>query len=328
MIEREAAYPADRAKIAAVIYNRLHAGMPLGIDATIQYRVGSWRALNGARPAGQGRLQHAHPPRPAADADLQPRAGVAAGRRAPRERAVPVLRRDPRRSQARATTSRARSPTSSASSRRIRHDHLRRDARRLRDRRPGRALALAAHAQRGLARRSGSTASTSRCAWRPPIWPRRCAACGRSASTASTSRCRTRRRAVALCDELGPEARDAGAVNTLSFPAEGGIRGDLTDGLGLLAALTEVPERAVVLGAGGSARAAGAALLRAGTRRLTVVARRLESADRLADALAELVTGARSTPRRRCPTGAAVCSSTARPWAASPRSSSFRCLPM
>ncbi len=46
MIEREAAYPADRAKIAAVIYNRLHAGMPLGIDATIQYRVGSWRVLN------------------------------------------------------------------------------------------------------------------------------------------------------------------------------------------------------------------------------------------------------------------------------------------
>ena len=45
MIEREAAYPADRAKIAAVIYNRLHARMPLGIDATIQYSVGSWRVL-------------------------------------------------------------------------------------------------------------------------------------------------------------------------------------------------------------------------------------------------------------------------------------------
>ena len=45
MIEREAAYPADRAKIAAVIYNRLHANMPLGIDATIQYNVGSWRVL-------------------------------------------------------------------------------------------------------------------------------------------------------------------------------------------------------------------------------------------------------------------------------------------
>ena len=48
LIEREAAAPEDRAKIAAVIYNRLHARMPLGIDATIQYAVGSWRPLTGA----------------------------------------------------------------------------------------------------------------------------------------------------------------------------------------------------------------------------------------------------------------------------------------
>jgi UPF0755 protein len=46
MIEREAAYPGDRAKIAAVIYNRLHANMPLGIDATIQYAIGSWKVLD------------------------------------------------------------------------------------------------------------------------------------------------------------------------------------------------------------------------------------------------------------------------------------------
>jgi UPF0755 protein len=39
MIEREAQVPGDRAKIAAVIYNRLKAGMPLGIDATIYYAV-------------------------------------------------------------------------------------------------------------------------------------------------------------------------------------------------------------------------------------------------------------------------------------------------
>jgi uncharacterized YceG family protein len=37
MIEKEAAVPADRAKVAAVIYNRLHAGMPLQIDATLRY---------------------------------------------------------------------------------------------------------------------------------------------------------------------------------------------------------------------------------------------------------------------------------------------------
>jgi cell division protein YceG involved in septum cleavage len=39
MVEREAQIPGDRPKIAAVIYNRLHAGMPLGIDASIYYAV-------------------------------------------------------------------------------------------------------------------------------------------------------------------------------------------------------------------------------------------------------------------------------------------------
>jgi cell division protein YceG involved in septum cleavage len=39
MIEREAQTPGDRPKIAAVIYNRLRAGIPLGIDATIYYAV-------------------------------------------------------------------------------------------------------------------------------------------------------------------------------------------------------------------------------------------------------------------------------------------------
>jgi uncharacterized YceG family protein len=39
MVEREAQVPGDRPKIAAVIYNRLHQGMPLGIDATIYYAV-------------------------------------------------------------------------------------------------------------------------------------------------------------------------------------------------------------------------------------------------------------------------------------------------
>jgi UPF0755 protein len=37
MIEREAAVASDRAKISAVIYNRLADGMPLGIDATVGY---------------------------------------------------------------------------------------------------------------------------------------------------------------------------------------------------------------------------------------------------------------------------------------------------
>jgi uncharacterized YceG family protein len=37
MVEKEVQVPKERALVAAVIYNRLHAGLPLGIDATIRY---------------------------------------------------------------------------------------------------------------------------------------------------------------------------------------------------------------------------------------------------------------------------------------------------
>jgi UPF0755 protein len=37
MIEKETVVPGERRLVAAVIYNRLRAGMPLGIDATIRY---------------------------------------------------------------------------------------------------------------------------------------------------------------------------------------------------------------------------------------------------------------------------------------------------
>jgi uncharacterized YceG family protein len=37
MIEKEAAVPSERRLVAAVIYNRLHDGMQLGIDATLRY---------------------------------------------------------------------------------------------------------------------------------------------------------------------------------------------------------------------------------------------------------------------------------------------------
>jgi UPF0755 protein len=39
MVEREAQLPGDRPKVAAVIYNRLRADMPLEIDATIRYAL-------------------------------------------------------------------------------------------------------------------------------------------------------------------------------------------------------------------------------------------------------------------------------------------------
>ncbi len=42
MVEREAQLEDERPLIAAVIYNRLHEGMPLGIDATIRFATGNY----------------------------------------------------------------------------------------------------------------------------------------------------------------------------------------------------------------------------------------------------------------------------------------------
>jgi shikimate dehydrogenase len=71
--------------------------------------------------------------------------------------------------------------------------------------------------------------------------------------------------ALALADSLSETAREIGAANTLSFEA-GEIRADNTDAQGLLDALPEPPagKRALVLGAGGAARAAVWALVREG----------------------------------------------------------------
>jgi len=77
--------------------------------------------------------------------------------------------------------------------------------------------------------------------------------------------------ALALADEAGEEAAAIGAANTLTF-AEGRIRADNTDAPGILAAIGEPVEgrTALVLGAGGSARAAVWALLHAGARDVMV----------------------------------------------------------
>jgi UPF0755 protein len=57
MVERETLAPDERRLVAAVIYNRLHARMPLGIDATIRY------ALNvpGTRSLRESQLQNPTP---------------------------------------------------------------------------------------------------------------------------------------------------------------------------------------------------------------------------------------------------------------------------
>ena len=42
MIEREAGVASQRKLVASVVYNRLHEGIPLGIDATIRFATGNY----------------------------------------------------------------------------------------------------------------------------------------------------------------------------------------------------------------------------------------------------------------------------------------------
>jgi shikimate dehydrogenase len=88
-----------------------------------------------------------------------------------------------------------------------------------------------------------------------------------------------------LADELSEAAREIGAVNTLTFAPDGRIAGDNTDAGGLLDALGAAPPAsALVLGAGGAARAAVWALARAGAH-VTIWSRTAAAARELADEL-------------------------------------------
>ncbi|MGE0488894.1 MAG: shikimate dehydrogenase [Vulcanimicrobiota bacterium] len=93
-----------------------------------------------------------------------------------------------------------------------------------------------------------------------------------------------------LVDELSPEARAIGAVNTLVFTGQG-VKGHNTDASGWLASWDEeiglpLQERAaIVLGAGGAARAICWALASRGVKELTVLNRTPARAQTMLDSL-------------------------------------------
>jgi shikimate dehydrogenase len=106
--------------------------------------------------------------------------------------------------------------------------------------------------------------------------------------------------ALALADQASVAARAIGAANTLTFALDGTISAENTDAPGLIAALEQLVDlparpRALVLGAGGSARAAVWALREAGAREVSVWNRTPERAVALA---AELDARAVSKPER------------------------------
>ena len=100
-------------------------------------------------------------------------------------------------------------------------------------------------------------------------------------------------------DEIDEWAAEAGAVNTI-VNRGGRLVGYNTDGYGFLRALRESADldpagkRALILGAGGSARGVVQALLRAGVAELVIANRTLERAKALADLAANREVPARA----------------------------------
>src|SRR3954464_484224 len=98
---------------------------------------------------------------------------------------------------------------------------------------------------------------------------------------------------AAICDELSPQASRADSANTVVMMDGGRLRGDTTDGQGMLDAIGDLPgPGALVLGAGGAAGGGGgvAALAGAGVA-VTVSARRRQAAERLARELGATASG-------------------------------------
>lgn len=93
--------------------------------------------------------------------------------------------------------------------------------------------------------------------------------------------------ALAISDRASYAASAIGAANTLSFHPDGTIEAENTDAPGVIAALGRSPAgmSALVLGAGGSARAVVWALLNAGAASVSVWNRTTERAIELAEEL-------------------------------------------
>lgn len=95
-------------------------------------------------------------------------------------------------------------------------------------------------------------------------------------------------RAHALADELSPRAKSAGAVNTLIPLPDGRLRGDNTDGVGLVRDLVQnhgclLPgSRVLALGAGGAARGVLLPLLESAPDSLVIANRTAGKAEALA----------------------------------------------
>jgi len=118
----------------------------------------------------------------------------------------------------------------------------------------------------------------------PALFTETARALGRSGFRGANVTIPHKQDALMLADRASEAASAIGAANTLSFAPDGTIAAENTDAPGLISALRRSPRgmRALVLGAGGSARATAWALRHAGASDVLVWNRTFERAAELA----------------------------------------------
>ena len=300
MVEREALTDHDRPLIAAVIYNRLHQGMPLGIDATIYYAVELQKGVaTYTHELTTAQLHIESPYNTRTHKGLPPtpisNPGVASIEAAAHPAHVPYLyyvaaadgcgeqrfsttfaqfERDAAAYQAAVAKNGGTSP-------RLQGQVMPRLG----------VLGWPVAHSRSPAIHNAAFASLGMAGWRyqrlpvpPELFEQTTRALEASGFIGANVTIPHKEAALRLADRASEAARAIGAANTLTFGPEGVIAAENTDAPGLIAALGVSPRgmSALVLGAGGSARAAVWALREAGASEVSVWNRTPERARALA----------------------------------------------